>query len=152
MTKNQGGELSPTIKKGLKDLKQETREDLKELGNKLIKELTSKGDLKDLKKENDKALKELRYKLKEELAGKEDLDKVILSLLATQSDVKELKSGLKETNETVNKILTVVDGIAKNFKKTDEELTANQDAHNRMQKEINQTRTKVGLKVKSVVQ
>ena len=60
--------------------------------------------------------------------------------LATKDDLKEFKEEIKE--ETVskvefNKMMTTIDGIAKNVKDIKEEKTANQGAHDRMQGGIN---------------
>ena len=143
MTKNQGG-LSPEQFNKLatkKDLEQFlTKEDAKEL---LTKDDAKKfATKKDLKKSATKdALKRVEEKS----------DKMLVSLLSTKDDLSVLSGKFNKLEENVGKILTAVDGLVQDFKKFDDELTTNQDAHNRMQKEINETRTKVGLKVKLVV-
>ena len=74
--------------------------------------------------------------------------------LATKDDLDALEEKLEEklaSKEDINKVITILDSIVKKHKDFDDESIDNQDAHNRMQKEINETRTKVGLKVKSVV-
>ena len=73
--------------------------------------------------------------------------------LATKDDLDALEEKLEEklaSKEDISKVITILDSIVKKHKDFDDESIANQDAHNRMQKEINETRAKVGLKIKSV--
>ena len=56
--------------------------------------------------------------------------------LATKDDVGEIKKDLAGVKGDVRKILTAVDGLAKNVQDFQAELASNQIAHDRMQKHI----------------
>lgn len=68
--------------------------------------------------------------------------------LATKTDLENLK---EEMNEKMDKILTIVDGIAKKYDDHDSEHVANIDAHDRMQEEIDGCRKKLNLRVSTSV-
>jgi len=55
--------------------------------------------------------------------------------LATKEDLKNLKEEMASKKD-INKILTAVDGLAKNVQDFQAELVSNQMAHDRMQKYI----------------
>ena len=152
MTKNQGGGLSPEQFNKLAtkdDLKQFlTKKDAKNFITKEdAKKLATKDDLKKFATKDD--LKKFATKDALKLVDKK-VDKIAISLLETKNDVEIIKRTMA-TKKDINKILTAIDSIVQGFKKHDQELIANQDAHKRMQKEINETRTTVGLKIKSAV-
>jgi hypothetical protein len=78
------------------------------------------------------------------------VDKITISLLVTKEDLSDLKKEMA-TKDDINKIITILDGIVKQRDDFKTEFVSNKVAHNRMQKEINETRTKVGLRIKSTV-
>lgn len=64
--------------------------------------------------------------------------------LSTKKDLEDLEKRLKEkfaSKNDVQKILNAVCGIADNHKKFDEEMTANQGAHDRFEKRITNLET-----------
>jgi hypothetical protein len=70
--------------------------------------------------------------------------------LATKDDLRAVEDRInKKFDEKFDKILTVVDGIAKKFDNHFIEHDSNLAAHNRMQRDINEIRSHVGLKIKS---
>ncbi|MEA3464087.1 MAG: hypothetical protein U9R14_03370 [Patescibacteria group bacterium] len=58
--------------------------------------------------------------------------------IATKDDLKELKEEMA-AKEDINKILTAVDGIAKQHEDFKAELTANQGAHDRFEEKFIKT-------------
>jgi predicted nucleic acid-binding Zn-ribbon protein len=141
MTKNQGGlSLEQFNKLATKDDLNAIKKDLKNFITKEdAKKFATKDDLKKF------TTKDVVKRLEEKS------DKMLISVLSTKDDLSVLSGKFDKLEENVGKILTTVDGIAKDFKRVGEEFVANKGAHNRMQKEINETRTKVGLKISSVV-
>ncbi len=69
--------------------------------------------------------------------------------LVTKDEHQKLEKKVNEIDKNVKKILNSVDGIADNYKTVKAEQTANLGAHKRMQKDINEVRGHVGLKIKN---
>ena len=66
------------------------------------------------------------------------------NILATKDDVKEAVIASEERmTKKIDKVLTAVDGIAKNFQKFDQELMANVGAHDRFEKKFTKTNERV---------
>ncbi|KKS33630.1 MAG: hypothetical protein UU95_C0026G0014 [Parcubacteria group bacterium GW2011_GWC2_42_12] len=66
------------------------------------------------------------------------------SILATKDDVKEAIIASEERmTKKIDKILTAVDGIAKNFQKFEVESAANVGAHDRFEKRFTETNGRV---------
>lgn len=62
------------------------------------------------------------------------------NILATKEDIKEaIIESEERMTKKIDKILTAVDGIAKNFQKFDQELVANQGAHDRFEETFAKT-------------
>jgi hypothetical protein len=72
--------------------------------------------------------------------------------LATKDDIKASEERLtKRFDKKLDVLLTVVDGIAKSFDDHKIEHDSNIAAHDRMQKDINEVRVHVKMKIKSKV-
>ena len=69
--------------------------------------------------------------------------------IATKNELNEMKDDVKEIKQDVKQILKTVDGVAKNYKTVKTEQTANLGAHKRIQKDVNEVRGHVGLKIKN---
>jgi hypothetical protein len=117
-----------------------TKEDLKAL------EISTKNDLKALATKND--LKALEISTKNDLKALENrmdkmdnkTDKMLINLLSNKDDLKNLEERM---DKKMDKILTAVDGIAKQLKVSKEENAANQGAHDRMQKNIDKHEVRI---------
>ena len=88
---------------------------------KLEKELASKKDLKGLETKTGLNMKGLKERLGEKLASKEDM----------------------------NKVLNSVDGLANRFSVIEDEFKMDKLAHNRIEKDVEQIKTKLELKLKT---
>ena len=65
--------------------------------------------------------------------------------LTTKEEHQQLEKKVDDIGENVKKILTAVDAIAKKHETFEQELTSNQAAHDRFQKEINSIKTHIKL-------
>ena len=67
--------------------------------------------------------------------------------LATKDELKELKKEMLSKKE-YNKIMNTLDGISKDVKDIKSEKTANLGAHLRIQEDVNEIRSHVGMPIK----
>ena len=67
--------------------------------------------------------------------------------LATNDELKELKKEMLSKKE-YNKIMNTLDGISKDVKDIKSEKTANLGAHLRIQEDVNEIRSHVGMPIK----
>ena len=112
--------------------KSDLKKDLKKLEEKIDKKFATKDDLK-------KGLKELRQETKS------DLDKFAaraFDMFASKDDIKELRQEMA-TKEDINKILTAVDGITKQYQEFNIGFVMNQGAHDRFEEKIIKTEKRV---------
>ena len=94
-----------------------------------LEKLASKEDLKELKKETDKKFDAVDKKFD-----------VALNVFASKEDLRELEERMDgKIDKKIDKVLTAVDGIAKDFKKFDQELAANVGTHDRFEEKFIKT-------------
>jgi len=66
------------------------------------------------------------------------------ALLATKEEHKELEAKVDKISVNVDKILSSVDGLAKNVVKFQEDITSNQGAHDRIDETVNGHEVRIG--------
>ena len=72
--------------------------------------------------------------------------------LVTKENLKEFEERIDEkVTKKIDKVLTVVEGLAKKHKDHDIERQANLAAHNRIQGDVNEVRKHCGLGIKHPV-
>jgi len=107
--------------------------------------LTSKQSNKKLTTKDD--LVKLEKKLEEKLASKKDLEKFAtraFDMFASKNDVKTAVIESEERmTEKIDRILTAVDGITKQYQEFDVGFAMNQGAHNRFEEDIVKTNKRV---------
>ncbi|MCK5510545.1 hypothetical protein KAI65_03310 [Candidatus Parcubacteria bacterium] len=107
-----------------------TKDDLVKLEKKLEKKLASKKDLE-------------KFATKKEI--KKDFEKFAIrafDTFSTKEDIKELRQEMA-TKEDINKILTAVDGITKQYQEFNIGFVMNQGAHDRFEEKIIKTEKRV---------
>ena len=95
---------------------------------------------------NDDLKKELeRFATKDDLkrfATKDDFDKMLVRQINLEGKVENIEENMM-TKDDKDEILTAIDGITKKHKDFNTEKTANQGAHDRMQKNINKNSKRI---------
>ena len=113
-----------------------------------LEKLATKKDLKESRQETKKDLEELRQETKS------DLDEYAVrafNIFSTKEDLKELRQDItQEISEKIDKVLTAIDGVAKEQQDSRMERTANIGAHDRIEADIVKTNKRVTVVEKRI--
>lgn len=90
------------------------------------------------------------FATKEEMNARFD---AAFEYFASNQDLQELKGEVVEVKNNVEKILSVVEGLATSFQRLDNELTANVGAHDRIDEKVEIVKSdvqKIDIRVKKL--